>query len=384
MTFEWANAGSTTPIGSQTINGVPSNTAPSVTVPANTFTEGGSYAWRVTTTDGVRATASPWCEFSVDTIKPGVPSVTSALYPSIATTNTWGHGGAGQAGSFTFTGTGTNPPVTGLTATTGATCTAGEGAAQAIDGSLSTKWCSADTNKFLKLTLPTPQMVTSVVLRHAGANNEPVAWNTKDYDIQLSSDDTTYWTALQVRGNTASVTTHDLDAPGTAKYVKINVLTPASDGNTAARLYEAEVYAGTRLSATATSPNTSCSVNETADKAVDGQIGTKWCSPDTGTKTLQLDLGSVQTVSNVGHCGRPCYRRTPAAAGACGHHRAGHQAPGRPRLRPHRARCTDRHGESSDLGGRPRMGRRGGRARRRSGDGPGRCNVAGAVRDRPR
>ncbi|WP_432990962.1 discoidin domain-containing protein [Dactylosporangium sp. CA-233914] len=299
VTFEWGIAGSSTNIGSQTVSGVPQNTSPSVTVPAGAFLEGGSYQWRVTSSDGVRNTVSPWCEFSVDTVKPGVPTVTSALYPSIATQNTWGHGGAGQAGTFTFTGTGTNPPLAGTTAVSSAACSPTESAPQAVDGSNTTKWCSGDTSKWLKVTLPTTQMVTQVVLRHAGAGGENVAWNTKDYDIQLSSDDVTYWTALQVRGNTASVTTHDLAAPGNAKYIKVNVLAPTSDANNVARIYEVEAYTGTRLSATATSPNATCAATETVDKAVDGNITTKWCSGDPAQKWAQLDLGSVQNVSNL-------------------------------------------------------------------------------------
>jgi RHS repeat-associated protein len=109
VTFEWATAGGASIIGSQTITGVASNTAPSVTVPAGAFADGGSYAWRVRATDGTHTSPSRWCEFSVDTTRPGVPFVSSALYPSTATDNGWGHGGYGQAGQFTFT------PATGNT-----------------------------------------------------------------------------------------------------------------------------------------------------------------------------------------------------------------------------------------------------------------------------
>jgi RHS repeat-associated protein len=102
VTFEWAQAGSTSTMGTTTFTGVPSNTSPAFTVPAGVFDEGGTYAWRATASDGVRSGSSPWCEFGVDTAKPGVPTVSSSLYPSITTDNTWGHGGYGQAGTFTF------------------------------------------------------------------------------------------------------------------------------------------------------------------------------------------------------------------------------------------------------------------------------------------
>ncbi len=45
----------------------------------------------------------------------------------------------------------------------------------------------------------------------------------------------------QVTGNTDNVTSHNLAAAG--RHVRLNVITPSSDGNPAARIYEVEVYA---------------------------------------------------------------------------------------------------------------------------------------------
>ena len=44
------------------------------------------------------------------------------------------------------------------------------------------------------------------------------------------------------RGNTASVTTHTI-TPVTARYVRLNVIAPTSNADTAARIYELEVFA---------------------------------------------------------------------------------------------------------------------------------------------
>ncbi|MEU0556522.1 RHS repeat-associated core domain-containing protein [Dactylosporangium sp. NPDC006015] len=103
--FEWYQAGGAL-IGTTNVT-APSSTQASTMIPAGVFAEGGSYSWRVRAMDTADNTlVSAWsqsCEFTVDSIKPGVPVVSSTLYPSIATDNTWGHGGYGQTGTFTFT-----------------------------------------------------------------------------------------------------------------------------------------------------------------------------------------------------------------------------------------------------------------------------------------
>ncbi|MER7004551.1 DNRLRE domain-containing protein [Dactylosporangium sp. NPDC000555] len=101
-TFEWYHSGGTI-VGSGSAS-TPAGTVASVTVPAGQLSEGGSYGFRARSYDGIGY--GPWtgfCEFTVDTIKPGVPLVSSTLYPSTSMDNTWGHGGAGQDGQFTFT-----------------------------------------------------------------------------------------------------------------------------------------------------------------------------------------------------------------------------------------------------------------------------------------
>ncbi|MFI6759841.1 discoidin domain-containing protein [Micromonospora sp. NPDC050417] len=66
-------------------------------------------------------------------------------------------------------------------------------------------------------------------------------WNTRDFDLQVSTNGTAWSTVATVRGNTANVTTHTF-TPVTARYVRLNVLTPTNDSDTAARIFELEVY----------------------------------------------------------------------------------------------------------------------------------------------
>ncbi|GFJ93514.1 hypothetical protein Prum_071560 [Phytohabitans rumicis] len=107
VTFEWWVTGGAI-IGSQTVNNVPNGSVAKVTVPAAALSEGGTYSWRAMGADPSGSPTSEWtswCEFTVDTIKPGTPIVTSkdGMYPQTSTHNTWGHGGYGQQGKFTIT-----------------------------------------------------------------------------------------------------------------------------------------------------------------------------------------------------------------------------------------------------------------------------------------
>ena len=47
----------------------------------------------------------------------------------------------------------------------------------------------------------------------------------------------------QIRGNTADVTNVPLSSPVTGRFVRLNVITPTNTTDTAARIYEFEVYA---------------------------------------------------------------------------------------------------------------------------------------------
>jgi hypothetical protein len=129
------------------------------------------------------------------------------------------------------------------TATADSSCGTGETPDKAFNGSWLggwfDKWCSQGTSKWLQTDLGSVKHVGSVVLRHAGAGGEYPLWDTRDFDLQTSSDGTTWTTRASVRGNTADTTTTTVNAD--ARYVRLNVVTPASDGNTATRIYEMDV-----------------------------------------------------------------------------------------------------------------------------------------------
>ena len=129
-------------------------------------------------------------------------------------------------------------------ATADSQCGVGEGPEKAVNGSVSggwsDKWCSKGASRWLRVDLGTRQHIGSMVVRHAGAGAEPPGWNTRDFDLQVSDDGNQWTTVAQPRGNTADSTTHAMNTNG--RYVRLNVITPTSNGDDAARIYDLEVY----------------------------------------------------------------------------------------------------------------------------------------------
>ncbi|MEV6596098.1 GH92 family glycosyl hydrolase [Actinoplanes sp. NPDC051346] len=126
------------------------------------------------------------------------------------------------------------------TATADSTCGPSEGADKAFNGSWlggwSDKWCSQGAAKWVQADLGAVRRVSTVVVRHAGSGGETPAWNTRDFDVQTSNDGSSWTTRAQVRGNTADSTTTAVNVD--ARYLRISVVTPTSDGNSAARVYD--------------------------------------------------------------------------------------------------------------------------------------------------
>jgi predicted alpha-1,2-mannosidase len=197
-----------------------------------------------------------------------------------------------------------NKPATGSTA-----CGAAEAPAKAVDGSLTnnSKWCSlAAGTKFLQVDMGANTTVSAFVVKHAGLGGETTGWNTGAFNIQTSTDGTNFTTAATVGGSRSSRTYHPV-TPRTARYVRLNVTTPANNGNTAARIYELEAYGqaagptNLALNRPATG-STACNANEGPEKAVNGSVGggnsDKFCS-HTVPSLLQVDLGATFSVSSI-------------------------------------------------------------------------------------
>ena len=120
-------------------------------------------------------------------------------------------------------------------------CTASESGDKAVNGSLADKWCTQAPAKQLDVDLQGAHSITGFVVKHAEAGGEPPAFNTRAFTISTSSDGTTWTQRASVAGNTGAVTTQSIAAVD-ARYVRLAVTTPTQNGDTAARVYEFEVW----------------------------------------------------------------------------------------------------------------------------------------------
>jgi hypothetical protein len=99
----------------------------------------------------------------------------------------------------------------------------------------------------LTVDLGSPQRVVGFVVRHAGDGGENAAWNTRDFAIETSTDETSvaaaHWaSAVTVTGNVANVTFHSI-AARQARYARLKVNAAQSTTDLpAARIYEFEVH----------------------------------------------------------------------------------------------------------------------------------------------
>jgi len=230
--------------------------------------------------------------------------------------SSWGTSASSVPPSFTDGGAaipappglGTNLAL-GKPATGSTPCAATEGPAKAVDGVLGvdSKFCSLAASKYLQVDLGSTQNVGAFVVKHAGLGGEQTGWNTGAFDIQTSTDGSTWTTRVSVSGNRASRTYHPISTVS-ARYVRLNIGTPANDGNTAARITEFEVYppGGATLTNVAlnrpATADSSCNANEGPEKADNGSVsgGTsdKWCSGG-AAKFWQVDLGSNRTIQSI-------------------------------------------------------------------------------------
>jgi hypothetical protein len=134
-----------------------------------------------------------------------------------------------------------NRPATGSTP-----CNSNETPDKAVNGSVSggnsDKFCSLAATKFLRVDLGAAMTLSHITVRHAGAGGESTSLDTRDFDLQVSTDGTTFTTVAHVRGNAADVT--DTAVTATGRFVRLNVLQAEQGSGTggAARIYELEVY----------------------------------------------------------------------------------------------------------------------------------------------
>jgi predicted alpha-1,2-mannosidase len=181
---------------------------------------------------------------------PDLASGATLSYTMGSSPSSWGTGTGDVPPSFNdgFTppaaapNLGTNLALGKATSGTAA-CASTESSDKAVDGTLASnsKFCTGASGPYLQVDLGSAQNVAAFVIKHAGLGGETTGWNTGGYNIQTSTDGSTWTTVVSVGGSLASRTFHPI-VTRSARYVRLNLTTPTNNGNTAARIYELEVY----------------------------------------------------------------------------------------------------------------------------------------------
>lgn len=117
-----------------------------------------------------------------------------------------------------------------------------EGPQFAVDGDITKKWCATGTPPHeLTIDLGETAVVSQMEISHAEAGGEGADMNTKAYSISVSTDGKEFKEVAKVTKNTSG-STLDTFAPTEARYVKLTIEKPTQGSDTAARIYEAEVF----------------------------------------------------------------------------------------------------------------------------------------------
>jgi hypothetical protein len=217
--------------------------------------------------------------------------------------------GTGASGSSTFTWTisggtgacGTTNVALNKTTTASSIENAGTPAADATDGNTGTRWSSAFSDpQWLEVDLGSSQSICQVGLN----------WETayaKAFQIQTSTDNTNWTTIYSTTTGTGGNQT--LSVSGTGRYIRMYGTARATQYGYS--LWEFQVYAGSG-GGSGTCGTTNVALNKTAtasstengsfpaSAAVDGNAGTRWSSAFSDPQWLEVDLGSAQSICQVG------------------------------------------------------------------------------------
>ncbi len=204
--------------------------------------------------------------------------------------------------------------------------TADDGSARLInDGVIpQSKWCADTTKGYAVIDLGENKTIQRWVVYHANCKGagESVDMNTVDFDLQYAPDDgkplltgdnnesrtrvaaLTYTKADEVTGNKQDVTDRNLDAPITARYVKLNVTKSDNSAWHAIRIYEFELYEKTAINNTASPYERNVTVKNNVgatDTVVVDNVPMTYSSGTYGDKngTFHEDTGKVRLFKDL-------------------------------------------------------------------------------------
>jgi hypothetical protein len=173
----------------------------------------------------------------------------------------------------------------------------GTPAANAVDGSTTTRWSSAFADpQWLQVDLGASDTISQVVLNWEAAF-------ASGFQIQTSPDGTNWTTVFSTTTGTGGIQT--LPVTGTGRFVRMNGTARGTQFGYS--LWEFQVFGtastgGSSIMLSQGRTATASSVENTgtpAANAVDGSTTTRWSSAFADPQWLQVDLGTSHTISQV-------------------------------------------------------------------------------------
>lgn len=134
------------------------------------------------------------------------------------------------------------------TATASSSTGSSESADKAVDGLTSTKWCTTQREQWLTVDLGGVSTITGYSLANAAVGGEGAGLNTNAWHVEVSDDGSAWTEVSRVTGSTADQPVVSLPVVQ-GRYVRLTVDKPTSGADSAARIYEFEVF-GTQDSIT--------------------------------------------------------------------------------------------------------------------------------------
>ena len=190
------------------------------------------------------------------------------------------------------------------TATASSTENASFPASDAVDGNTGTRWSSAFSDpQWLEVDLGSSQSICGVSL------NWETAYATA-FQIQVSTDNTNWTTIYSTTTGTGGNQT--LAATGTGRYIRMYGTARATQYGYSLWEFQAYTTSGSNNGGGGTCGTTNVALNQPAtasstenasfpaSDAVDGNTGTRWSSAFSDPQWLDVDLGSTQSICQVG------------------------------------------------------------------------------------
>ncbi|MEV6414097.1 discoidin domain-containing protein [Kribbella sp. NPDC051718] len=190
----------------------------------------------------------------------------------------------------------------GKPVTSSSTENGGTPAAAAVDGNTATRWSSAASDpQWIQVDLGSTSAISQVVLNWEAAYG-------KSFQVQVSDNAGGPWNSIYTT-TTGTGGVQTLSVTGSGRYVRMNGTQRGTGYGYS--LWEFQVYGGTDGGPTACGTAnaaqgktaTASSVENggtPASAAVDGNPGTRWSSAASDPQWIQVDLGSTQSVCQVG------------------------------------------------------------------------------------